>query len=416
MKRLKFFAPLLVLCAALLFFKAQGNSHAPSALYLTWMHDPTTTMTIQWHNEDTEQAQVFYQKEGETNWHTQAGSAHKLKQGTLLLGALFVHTAELTGLSPDSIYLLRIGDDQKLYRFRTMPQDTARPVHFVVGGDVYQDDVARFKQMNGQVAKLDPDFVVLGGDIAYTRGHTTILGTLAKAFQIGRYYEIKRWQTFFKAWTDQLITSDGRLIPLVVTIGNHDLESTHPDPRVKPVLFYEMFALPDPFVAYRALDYGNYLSLIFLDTGHTYPIKGAQTEWLQGALAARGDMPHKIAVYHVAAYPSVYDYNKGQRKQIRSNWVPLFEQYGVKTAFEHHEHAFKRTHRIKEGKIDPDGVLYLGDGAWAINLRQPRAADSAWYLAKTAKCNFVYLVSLQGATQVVQAIDNNGLIFDEVKN
>lgn len=406
MKFLKYLIPLFIICLSVVFFKTYEHAQVPSALYLTWLHDPTHTMTVQWHNEDGENTQVYYQKEGKTTWLAKSGATNKLNQGTFLWGTLFVHSVELTDLEPDTVYVFRLGLHDKLYRFRTMPDDTSgRPVHFVVGGDVYQDDIFRFKKMNDQVAKLDPDFVVIGGDIAYTRGHN--------AFLKGRYFEIKRWQTFFKAWKNQMVTSDGRLIPMVVVIGNHDLESSHPDPRVKPVLFYEFFAMPEPFVAYRTLDYGNYLSLFLLDTGHTYPISGNQTRWLQGALA-ESQLPHKMAVYHVSAYPSVYDFNKGNRKLIRKHWVPLFEQYGVKTAFEHHDHAFKRTYRIKEGKVDPDGVLYLGDGAWAIDVRQPRKAESAWYLAKTQAINFVYFVSLQQSTQVVQAIDNKGNIFDQV--
>ncbi len=406
MKFLKFFAPLVVIVIAVIFFKTYESAKVPSALYLTWLHDPTHTMTVQWHNEDGENTQVYYQKEGESTWHAKVAASHQVANGTLLWGTLFVHTAELTELQPDTVYAFRLGTHDVLYRFRTMPDTTlGRPVRFVVGGDLYQDNLSRFKKMNGQVAKMDPDFVVLGGDIAYTRGHS--------AFLKGRYFEIKRWQTFFKAWKNQMVTSDGRLIPALVAIGNHDLESSHPDPRVKSVLFYEFFAMPELFTAYRTLDYGNYLSLFLLDTGHTYPISGKQTKWLQSALA-QSDMPHKMAVYHVSAYPSVYDFNKGNRKLIRKHWVPLFEQYGVKTAFEHHDHAFKRTYRIKEGKVDPNGVLYLGDGAWAIDVREPRKAESTWYLEKTQAINFVYLVTLQGATQIVQAIDNNGITFDQI--
>ncbi|MBI2742811.1 MAG: fibronectin type III domain-containing protein [Chlamydiales bacterium] len=401
----KLLAATFVILGVAIFSLWQKGEGSPSALYLTWLHDPATTMTVQWHSEKEEQPRVYYKSESEGSWHEACGAAHVVGQATLIWGDLRVNTVELTQLNPDTVYAFRLGESEEIYRFRTMPQNPTRPIHFVVGGDVYQDEILLLKKMNSQVAKMDPDFIVIGGDIAYARGRNYLFK--------GRYFEIKRWKTFFTAWKEQMATSDGRLIPLVVAIGNHDLESTHPNPRVKPVLFYEFFAMSEPYTSYRTLNYGSYLSLTLLDTGHTYPIRGEQTSWLENTLKANEKMQHKMAVYHVSAYPSVYNYDKGNRKQIRRYWTPLFDQYGVKTVFEHHDHAFKRTHRLKQGKIDPDGTLYFGDGAWAVNLRTPNPADKLWYLAKTDSRNFVYLVSLDGPVGVVQAIDNEGTIFDE---
>jgi hypothetical protein len=312
---------------------------------------------------------------------------------------------ELTNLEPDTDYTFKLADDPEIYRFRTMPTEGGRPLHFVVGGDVYQDDVCQFKKMMAQVAKHDPDFVVLGGDIAYTRGFSALL--------TGRYFEIQRWKIFFKAWQEQMVTSDGRLIPMVVVLGNHDLESAHVDPKKQPVLFYELFAMPN-LCAYRTLDFGDYLSFFLLDTGHTYPIAGEQTLWLENALKERKDVEQKIAIYHIAAYPSVNDYTKKRHKQIRKNWVPLFEKYNVEAAFEHHDHTLKRTYRLKGDKIDPKGVLYLGDGGWGVSPRSPQTPQQLWYLEKSARANFVYLVSIQQDRGIAQAIDTDGNLLDSV--
>lgn len=387
------------------FFFIKGEEKTPSSLYLTWMHDPTSTMTVQWHSGN-EKCALFYRMEGEENWSEIKGFSHLVPQGTLFYGELFVHTVELTALLPDTTYAFHLANDKTIYKFRTMPREGERPVHFVIGGDVYQDDIFLLKKMNTQVAKMDPDFVVLGGDIAYTRGHNAPLK--------GRYFEMKRWQTFFKEWKRQMITSDGRLIPLLVALGNHDVSSSHIDPHKKPVLFYELFALPDPLLSYRALDFGNYLTLFFLDTGHSYPIAGKQTEWLEKALGEREEKMQKIPIYHVGAYPSLSRPTKKASRLVRANWSPLFERFGVKTAFEHHDHTYKRTFPIKEGKVDSEGVVYLGDGGWGSTARVPDLPTNRWYLEKSASANFVYLISIQEKTQVVQAIDNEGRIIDEL--
>ncbi len=64
------------LTAGWLLFGAAPASVAksPSVLYLTWIHDPCTTMTVQWHtSSDETMSQVEYRKTGESEWQTQDG-------------------------------------------------------------------------------------------------------------------------------------------------------------------------------------------------------------------------------------------------------------------------------------------------------------------------------------------------------
>ncbi len=58
--------------------------------------------------------------------------------------------------------------------------------------------------------------------------------------------------------------------------------------------------MPGP-QGYNVLDCGNYLSLLLLDSGHTHPVEGAQTDWLKQTLAARQHVSHVFPVYHVPA-------------------------------------------------------------------------------------------------------------------
>jgi hypothetical protein len=243
------------------------------------------------------------------------------------------------------------------------------------------------------VAKQDPDFVVMGGDIAYTKDHLRLFGP----------NELDRWQQFFKSWKEDMVTSDGRLIPIVAVVGNHDVGKADP----KKELFYTMFAFPDPYVSYRTLDFGSYLRLILLDTGHTYSV-GSQTQWLESALQTEAQ--YKIPIYHVAAYPSYYPFEATTSKKIREQWVPLFEKYGVKTVFENHNHCYKRTYKLKNGKVDEEGIVYFGDGAWGVPPRQPK--KEVWYLANTMSINCFYLVTMDKNHYVIEAKTNDGKVID----
>ena len=166
---------------------------------------------------------------------------------------------------------------------------------------------------------------------------------------------------------------------------------------------------------YNVLDFGGYLSLILLDSGHTNPIQGTQTEWLKQVLAQRKQVPHKFAVYHVPAYPSYRSYNAPPSRSIRKNWVPLFEQYGLAAAFENNDHAYKRTHPILRGRAQARGILYLGDGAWSVaNVRTPKTPKQAWYIAKSSATQYFMVVTLDGMHRSFKAFTPDGLLIDEV--
>jgi hypothetical protein len=384
----------MVVCGVLLCLK--GAAEGTDVLYLTWMHDPATTMTIQWHTELEETAsEVRYHRVGEDVWREGEGSCKELKQGPVL-----VHTVELDELSPNAEYEFELRGE--VYRFRTLPQELNQSVKFVIGGDAYCH-LSKFRQMNEEIAALDPDFVVIGGDIAYTVN--------SRAVFKGHGWELHRWQNFFREWKDQMVTSDGRLIPLVVVVGNHDIKPTALTEQHQYYLFYELFAFPEPGIPYRTLDFGKYLSLFLLDSGHSVHIEGEQTRWLTQALSDRQEQDYKFALYHVGAYPSVYPFTGRTPKRIRYYWSPLFERYGVQVAFEHHNHAYKRTHRMKRGQIAPDGVLYMGDGSWGVTARKPK---EMWYLEKKAKVNAVCVITLSREGGKIEAMDLHGDMIDRV--
>jgi len=37
----------------------------------------------------------------------------------------------------------------------------------------------------------------------------------------------------------------------------------------------------------------------------------------------------------------------------------------------YHDQAFTIAHPLKGGKVDPDGIVFVGDGAWDVNVRIP---------------------------------------------
>lgn len=384
-----------------LFFAFVSSSvwadYDPIALYLTWQRNPDTTMTIQWISDTNRQEDlVEYQRLGECLWKSAKGGHAPMPEKYPYL----IHRSELSGLMPDTDYRFRVGSDGVIYKFRTMPA-TMTTIRFIVGGDIYHDSWELLEKMNRQAARLDPMFVLAGGDLAYNEKR----GNLSK--------KMPRWLELLIAWKKQMVTSAGRLIPIIPAIGNHDVKGGYGKTADHAPYFHSLFPMPG-LPGYNVLDFGSYLSIFLLDTTHTNPIEGAQTEWLQKALQMRQEVPHKVALYHVPAYPCVRDFNNEISTKVRKYWVPLFEKLGIHVAFENHDHAYKRSWPLRNGKQDPAGVLYLGDGGWAVSKpRTPRKADKTWYLAKTEASRNIVLVILHGANRHFIAVDENGKIIDE---
>ncbi len=408
---MKILSSLRLLCFGLSLFAAGNvctaqttnqstNLFDPPALYLCWQHDPSTTMTVQWHTTNANpQTELQFKRIDAVNWQKATGT-----QQPMPFSERIIHTVELTRLQPETYYLFRFGENSKEYKFLTMQTELKKPVRFIAGGDAYhQRDW--LDQMNTLAAKQDPAFVVIGGDLAYANNKDS------------KEENVQRWYDYFDSWKKLAIAPDGRLIPLFVTIGNHETKGFWDQPQENAKGFYALFAMPGK-QGYNNIDFGNYMSLLLLDSQHTRPVAGAQSEWLEKTLSARKSIPHLFPVYHIPGYPAARPFDTGENGHIstaiRETWSPIFEKNGVKISFENHDHAYKRTHPIRNGKVDPEGVTYLGDGAWGVRLRETHPLDTTWYLAKAGGIRHFYLVTLYSDQRHITAINSEGQIFDDI--
>jgi acid phosphatase type 7 len=393
-----------ILTPLLFFLFTVSHSFAaekPLAVYLTWQSHPESTMTVHWiSSADCPIDDIFYHDSEMQMWDVEQASHKTLPEGR---DDLLIHKAELQNLSPDTVYYFRVAEDETVYKFRTMPAQMTRPVRFIAGGDMYHDSVEILDKMNRTAASFDPMFALAGGDLAYA------------ADKFGEKPEdFERWLTFLRSWQNNMITTDGRMVPIIPVASNEDTKGRYNQPPSQAPFFYALFAMPGK-QGYNVLDFGSYLSIFLLDSGHTHPVYGDQTSWLNKTLKERKHRLHKIAIYHVPAFPSVRDPEKPVSKMVRKYWVPLFEKYNLAVAFENHDHAYKRSRLIRDGKVDSSGVLYMGDGGYGVTEpRKPVDPAERWYLAETAqKTNFVVGTLFPTGERHFQAADQDGNIFDE---
>jgi hypothetical protein len=308
---------------------------------------------------------------------------------------LFLHRAEFKELTPDETYELRVGGAEGAsVAFRTAPATLNEPLVFAEGGDV--GIWKNVPPLHTIAAGWGPRFGLIGGDCAYANGRTP-----------------ENWVAYLRLWRKHMVDDEGRLIPMLCAIGNHEVDGSFGQPISRAPFFNALFDGLFKGKTYAALDFGDYLSLVLLDSGHVSAHDGAQARWLDKALAKRENRPHLFTAYHVPAYPSHREFEGKYSERARQHWVPLFEKHGVDVSFEHHDHTYKRTHVMTGGVPDPKGVLYLGDGCWGMSPRTVATPEERPYLVKSVSAAHVIRVTLDGNERRFIAVDVEGNQIDQ---
>ena len=338
----------------------------PVSMILTWQQDPTTTMTIDWHTEPGDRAlrTMEYRESGSSEWL----QVESNRYDELPFSDRVVNRVELTGLTPNTYYHFRVGEFTREYKFRTMPENIDnQSITFAAGGDV-RHEKEWMEQTNRRAMEYDPDFIYWGGDLAYDDGRED---------RMYRLYE------FLDAVMNTLITEEGRVVPIIATIGNHEgtgythrIENFHHVNAIRMKHFanyYALFAFPG-LPGYNVLDFGKYMSLIILDSMHSNkPSYQGQQEFLINTLAERSDFPHIFPKYHVAGWASVKGFKyRDEQYEVRNYFHPHFEEHNLPVVFENHDHAYKRTPPMRGNEVveKGKGTVYIGDGNWGVGLRE----------------------------------------------
>jgi len=360
----------------------------PTTLFLSIQADPATTMTIQWLDRFERSPTPVI----DISLDDQPDRAQRIEGVVLPFGksAWRVCRIHLTNLAPDTVYRFTVFDKNTHHHFRTAPARLDKPLRFVSGGDCGTSPISMMTDVTA--AKTDPLFVVLGGDIAYADpGQDT------------------KWVKYLEQWSRLMVTPAGRMIPIVAVIGNHEYEKADAF-RDKAPFFISLFDVLYPEHTYNVLDVGDECSLFLLDSDHVESIGGTQRPWLEAALNERRDRDHIFIFYHVPAYPGLRSYDLGERQ--RRKWSPLFEEHRVAAVFEHHDHIYKRTKRIRAEQVDPAGIVYIGDGGWG-KVRALRDTVERWYLEKReVTANFI-VTDIDGDKRTHTARNPQGVIIDQ---
>lgn len=303
----------------------QFEPHEPRQIVLTWQSDPMTTMTVTWRTDIEAPSKVYFStnKDVGIQEYRQQEAETFTFEGT----TAWIHSAELTALTPGETYwvVVETGNQKsEKFCFQTAPAES-RDLVFVIGADAQhlRTQMTVIREVLGRAAQENPDAFIYSGDFVNA--------------ELSDY----EWDLFFDLWHELMITDEGRRIPIIPAVGNHEVIAGFGGSKEKAPFYYNRFRLPQP-EAYHVIQYGPNLTIISLDSNHTSSVEGEQLLWLENTLKEHQDSEWLLAHSHVGSWWGTDSVDT----KIRFYWVPLFEKYQVDLVHSGHSHSYMRTPSI----------------------------------------------------------------------
>ncbi len=368
---------------------------APDQIVLTWSGEPDASQTVQWRMaESVAEGLAQFRKPGDDASIQEIPAERRVLSDVLIQNNPSVarFTAVLSPLTPDTAYEYRVGRKggeawSAWQSFRTAPA-AAKAFSFFYLGDV-QKKFDEWGQLLAKAATTSPEaaFCLLPGDLA-NQGN-----------------DRDDWDAFFQGAGPFF----GRY-PLVPAVGNHEC------PRDEyPRLYMDQFELPGngpegvPREQAYSLRYGQML-LVVLDTNIDLD---SQRAWLDSCLS--NPAPRwKLVAYHEPLYRSV---KSGVDKKIARAWADVLDKHHVDMVFQGHDHAYLRTHPMRDGKIAPspaEGTIYCTAMSGGKSYEQSKSDYAAVAFAETPTFQVISIETTPRHRLVYRAYDVSGMVRDEV--
>lgn len=253
------------------------------------------------------------------------------------------HEIRLTGLNPETRYYYSVGtttgalagNDTSTF-FQTSPViGAARPTRIWVIGDAGTGSSSQTSVYNAYLNHTGSTYTHLWlmlGDNAYSSGTDS-------------EYQAK----LFNIYPQMLKQS-----PSWPTIGNHDAASADSATQTGP--YYASFTMPrsgeaggvpSGTEAYYSYDYGNIHFIVLDSQESSRSTTGAMMNWMKADLQAT-NADWIIAYWHHPPYTkgSHNSDSESQLIEMRQNFVPVLEDYGVDLVLTGHSHSYERSYLL----------------------------------------------------------------------
>ncbi len=357
------------------------TSDTPDQILLSWTGETNNSQHISWRtSKSVNESSIYYWKKNETDTIQLSAKAETILDVQLSNDSEVKRfQVDLAGLSSGTTYAYQIVADQQksdIYTFQTASNSDS--LEFGWFGDIHNDEVWAKHVPKWQQAFPNAQFYLLTGDLVNT----------------GQYRD--QWDQLMNG-----LASIGSSRSIMAVPGNHDSQE-----GIFPSMYRSFLKYPSngPFAEATGLTYSftyNSAQFLMLD-GVTFST-AAQKKWLEQELKA-SKSTFKIVCFHFAPYTFESTY-----PDIISDWIPLFDQYGVDLVLSGHFHYYLRT---QAGKAKP-APTYVMSVATSVKKR-----DDIQVLPDAKWKNQGYLyqhIKIKNNTLELRAVDTAGLLIDNFK-
>ncbi len=323
-----------------------------AATYVTFQPgDDESKMNFNWYSNLTTSTQSVVQvalKSDMTGAEFPAGSAVTFK-GTLgVSNGYKTNKATVTGLTPSTEYVYRLGDGTSFSSVNSFSTQDATKYNVLFVGDpqigssgsVSSDTTGWFYTVLNSLNQFpDTSFILSAGD------------------QVDKSTNESQYEGFF--YPPGLQT-----VPVVPTIGNHD----------NSALYASHFNSPNESTEYGTTSAGGDYSFVYGNTLYMVLNSNNQSAtshdaFMQQAMDAAGTgIKWEIVMFHHSIYSSADHSTDGDILSRRSDLYPIFDKHDIDVVLMGHDHCYTRSYQMEGGiaqnglessVVDPKGTLYI---------------------------------------------------------
>lgn len=383
------------------FAPAPASDPTPRGVHIAYGEDPTTQMSVVWHTAGTSDPGTIVRYGPTPQLGSEQSGIAFVTTGLPASKASTLHEVKLSDLPPGSTVYYQVGDGSNFSPIRSF--QTATPddeeIRFVMLGDLGISSEAQHTL--DVVESLDPDLLVIAGDISYANS------------------KLERWDT----WAE-IAEPLGSRIPIMPAPGNHETDTrSTPTPKA----YLERFSLPGTEY-YYGFDVGRIHFLMLHSTlnstsAQEFASQIAYAELDLANAAQRrdaGELDRIIVVQHHPLYGSMdsTDTERTFNVQMLSWEEQMLHKYDVDLLVAGHNHHYERTAPMAYGQptegTPVDGfveVITGGGGAGLYDFKETGIAP--WSLVREERRHFV-LVEFSGGNLSFSTIatDGDGEVID----
>jgi len=373
----------------------------PDRIVLTWTGDPTTSQAVTWRTStEVSLAYAEITEAAASPWLE--GKARRVTATTRPfksdLSTCHVHTAEFKDLKPGVLYAYRVGDGvnwSEWFQFRTAAS-SPEPFCFLYFGDAQRGLHSLWSRVVREAFRHAPRaaFTLHAGDLVTTAEDDALWG---------EWFSAGSW----------LFAS----VPVIATPGNHDHVSVKkPDgTTVRQVSKYwpANFAFPrnGPEGLQECVYYVDYQNLRVICLNSVVRLQ-EQAAWLERVLS-ENDRTWTVVTCH---YPVFSLARNRDNEDLRQEWKPLFDRYGVDLVLTGHDHVYGRTGLLMPEGSDAKGPAHAGtvyissvSGPKMYELSKKHGVD----FRRVAEDTQLYqVISIDGPVLRYEACTANGKLYD----